>query len=87
MRELTLVAVPGCPLSDHARQVLDTLAAERLLVWREVASGAPGSERLGDAAPELLPALISESGRMLAHGRLSERGLRRTLAPAQPGAT
>ena len=80
MRELTLVAVPACPLSDHARQVLETLAAEGLLVWREVATGAPGSEHINGGAPELLPALVNESGRMLAHGRLSERALRRTLA-------
>ncbi len=87
MRELTLVAVPDCPLSDHARQVLETLAAERLLVWRELTTAAPGTERLGDGAPELLPALVNESGQMVAHGRLSERALRRTLAPDQPGAT
>jgi len=86
MRELTLLAVPGCPLSDHARQVLETLAAERLLVWREIATEA-SSERLNGSAPELLPALVNESGRIVAHGRLSERALRRTLAPAQPGAT
>ena len=41
MRELTLLSVPGCPLSDHARQVLDTLAAEGLLIWREVAHRRP----------------------------------------------
>ena len=41
MRELTLLAVPDCPLSDHARQVLETLAADGLLVWREVATDAP----------------------------------------------
>ena len=86
MRELTLVAVPGCPLSDHARQVLETLAAERLPVWRELASGAPGTEHLVDGERELLPALLNQSGQMVAHGRLSERALRRTLAPDQPGA-
>ncbi len=86
MRELTLLAVPDCPLSDHARQVLDTLAAEKLLVWRELTTGAPGTEHLVDGAPELLPALLNESDQMIAHGRLSERALRRTLAPDQPGA-
>ena len=79
MRELTLLAVPDCPLSDHARQVLETLAAEGVLVWWEVATEA-GSERLNRTAPELLPALLNESGRMVAHGRLSERALRRSLA-------
>ena len=85
MRELTLLAVPGCPLSEHARQVLDTLAGEGVLVWREIATGAPGSERLSNGTPELLPALLNESGRMVAHGRLSERALRRSLALDQPG--
>ena len=85
MRELTLLAVPDCPLSDHARHVLETLAAEGMLVWREVATEA-SSERLNDGAPELLPALLNESGRMVAHGRLSERALRRSLALDQPGA-
>ena len=85
MRELTLLAVPGCPLSEHARQVLDTLAAEGLLVWREVPTEAPGSERLNNGAPELLPALVNESGRMVAHGRLSERALRRSLAAGPTG--
>ena len=85
MKELTLLAVPGCPLSDHARQVLDTLAAERLLVWREIAAGASGTQRLNNDGAELLPALLDSSGRMLAHGRLSERALRRSLTPDQPG--
>ncbi len=74
-------------MSDQARQVLETLAAEGLLVWREVATSAANSERLNASAPDLLPALLSESGRMVAHGRLSERALGRTLASDQPGAT
>ena len=82
MRELTLLAVPDCPLSEHARQVLDTLAGEGLLIWRETLTGAPGDYGI----PELLPALVNESGDVVAHGRLSERALRRTLAPDQPGA-
>ena len=86
MRELTLLAVPGCPLSDHARQVLETLAAEGVLVWREVPTAAPSSERLNDGAPALLPALVNESGAMVAHGRLSERALRRSLTLDSPGA-
>ena len=86
MRELTLLAVPGCPLSDHARQVLEKLAAEGLLIWREIATEAPSGERGNGSTPELLPALLNESGRMLAHGRLSERALRRSLPPDRPGA-
>jgi ArsR family transcriptional regulator len=47
------------PLSDHARQVLETLAAERLLGWRELATATSGTERLGDGAPELPTALLN----------------------------
>ena len=86
MRELTLLAVPGCPLSDHARQVLETLAAEGVLVWHEIATEPPGSERLNGSTREHLPTLLNESGEMLAHGRLSERALRRSLSPDRPGA-
>ena len=80
MRQLTLLAIPDCPLSAHARGVLDALAADGPSVWGEVATGTPNSEALQRDAPELLPALFDESGLLLAHGRLSERGLRRALA-------
>ena len=84
MRELTLLAVPDCPLSAHSRHVLDALAADGLLAWREISTGTPSSEALERNAPDLLPALFNESGLLLAHGRLSERGLRRALAtPAE----
>jgi hypothetical protein len=86
MRELTLLAVPDCALSDHARKVLETLAAEGLLIWREIATAAPGGERPGGRTPQPLPALVNGSGEVLAHGRLSERALRRSLAADQPGA-
>ena len=84
MRQLTLLAIPDCPLSAHARGVLDALAADRLLAWGEVSTGTPNGEALQRNAPDLLPALFNESGLLLAHGRLSERGLRRALAtPAE----
>ena len=84
MRQLTLLAIPDCPLSAHARRVLDTLAADGLLVWGEAATGTPNGEARQPNTPDLLPALFNESGQLLAHGRLSERGLRRALAtPAE----
>jgi hypothetical protein len=79
MRQLTLLAIPDCPLSAHARQVLDVLAADQLLSWRAVASDADAGRDLQANAPELLPALFDESGMLLAHGRLSEKRLRRAL--------
>ena len=51
MRELTLLAVPDCPLSEHARQVLDTLAGEGLLTWREALTGAPGDYGIRSCCP------------------------------------
>ena len=68
MRQLTLLAIPDCPLSAHARHVLDTLAADGLLVWGEAATGTPNGEALQPNAPDLLPALFNESGHLLAHG-------------------
>jgi hypothetical protein len=46
MRQLTLLAIPDCPLSAHARQVLDALAADGLLAWHEVSTGTPNGEAL-----------------------------------------
>ena len=80
MRQLTLLAIPDCPLSAHGRRVLDTLAADGLLAWQEVAPGTRRRETLDSTAPDLLPALFNESGMLLGHGRLSERALRRTLS-------
>ena len=62
MRQLTLLATPDCPLSAHARHVLDILAADGLLVWGEAATGMPNSIALQRNAPDLLPALFNESG-------------------------
>ena len=55
MRQLTLLAIPDCPLSAHARQVLDALAADGLLAWGEVSTGTPNGEALQRNAPDLLP--------------------------------
>ena len=60
--------------------MLGTLAADGLLARREVATGTPDGESLQGNAPDLLPALFDESGLLLAHGRLSEKRLRRALA-------
>ena len=67
MRQLTLLAIPDCPLSAHGRRVLDALAADGLLDWREVTTCTGDSEALARNAPALLPALFNESGMLLAH--------------------
>ena len=98
MRQLTLLAIPDCPLSAHARGVLDALAADRLLAWGEVSTGTPNGEALQRNAPELLPALFNESGLLLrtagspsggcagrSQPQPSRRRDRRDLTPAAPG--
>lgn len=80
MRQLTLLALPDCPLSAHGRDVLAALAGDGLLAYREVAPSSPDGQLLHARAPDLLPALFDEAGRVLAHGRLSEKRLRRDLA-------
>ena len=79
MTELTYLAIPDCPLSAHGRRVLAALADDGLLAYREVAADAPAGRRLQASAPDLLPALFDDTGRLLAHGRLSEKRLRREL--------
>lgn len=72
---MRLLTIPDCPLSAHARHVLDALAADRLLAWHEVSTATAKGEELQRPTPDPLPA-HNESGQLLAHGRLSERGLR-----------
>ncbi len=79
MRQLTLLAVPDCPLSAHGRHVLEALAADRLVAWHEVATDTTDAHRLQTDAPDPLPALFDDEGRLFAHGRLSEKRLRRDL--------
>lgn len=76
---MRLLTIPDCPLSAHAGHVLDALAADRLLAWHEVSTATPDGEALQRPTPDPLPALHNESGQLLAHGRLSERGLRGVL--------
>jgi hypothetical protein len=79
MKQLTLLALPDCPLSAHGRHVLTTLADDGLLAYHEVHPTTPDGQLLQARAPDLLPALFDEAGRVLAHGRLSEKRLRREL--------
>lgn len=80
MRRLTLLAIRDCPLSAHGREVLDKLAREHLLRWSEAPADSDIGSALRAGAPGLLPALFDESGALIAHGRLSEKRLRRELA-------
>ena len=80
MTELVLLTSPDCHLCQHGRTVLDELATELPLTWREESSETPEGGRLAAAAPPLRPVLFDASGSVLGYGRLSTRRLRRQLS-------
>jgi hypothetical protein len=84
MRPLVLLTAPDCHLCAHAREVLDTLAAEGLLRWRELDADSVEGARLAATAPPLRPVLLDETGAVIAYGRLSQRRLVRELGRAGP---
>jgi len=77
MRPFLLLTAPGCHLCDHGRQVLNSLAAEQLLTWREVDAGTDEGQNIAASAPPLRPVLYDPDGHVIAYGRLSARRLRR----------
>lgn len=80
---LTFVTLPDCPLGAHGRDVLARLADAGLLSWREATAHTPGAPPLPDAPSDHLPLLVNADGVVIAHGRLSERRLRRQLSLQQ----
>ena len=78
----TLLTAPDCHLCAHGREVLDRLANEGLLGWREVDANSGEGRRLSQAAPPLRPVLLDPDRRVLAYGRLSQRRLARQLERA-----
>jgi hypothetical protein len=84
MRPLVLLTAPDCHRCAHAREVLDTLAAEGLLRWRELDADSVDGARLAATAPPLRPVLLDETGAVIAYGRLSQRRLVRELGRAGP---
>lgn len=80
MNAVVLLTARDCHLCEHGMDVLDALAAEGLLTWREVAADSEEGRALAATAPPLRPVLYDEDGRVLAYGRLSARRLRR-MAP------
>jgi hypothetical protein len=74
-----LLTAPDCHLCAHGREVLDGLAAEDLLSWREVGPDSAEGRALTATAPPLRPVLFGEDGRVIAYGRLSQKRLRKQL--------
>lgn len=84
MTHLRFVTTTGCPLAQHGREVLDRLAEDDVIRWREIAANSAEGRLLAHAGAALLPLLVDDDGRAVAHGRLSERRLRRDLTAADP---
>ena len=87
MSPLVLLTAPDCHLCAHARQVLDMLAAEGLLRWRELDADSVEGARLAASAPPLRPVLFDATGQVIAYGRLSRRRLLRELSDPPPRAS
>ena len=83
MIDLLLVTAPGCRHCDRARTVLDRLAAELPLRWREVPMGSEEGRRLVTRwrapFPPLLLVREAAGDTLLGYGRLSQRRLMRQL--------
>ena len=86
MIDLILLTASDCHLCAHGEHVLDELAADGLVRWREVGADSDEGRALAAAAPPVRPVLLEAEGRVVAYGRLSARRLRRQLAaPLMPG--
>ena len=79
MTDLVLLTAPDCHLCDHGKQVLDQMADEGLVSWREVDGESDEGLALTATAPPLRPVLFGEDGRVVAYGRLSAKRLRRAV--------
>ena len=85
MTTLRLLTGHDCHLCAHGRHVLEALAAEGLLEWREVDADSPEGQVLAAVAPPLRPALFDTCGSLVGYGRLSEKRLRRLFRPTSSG--
>ena len=86
---VTLLTQPDCALCEHAKQVLARVGADHPLRVEEIDLHTPRGQQLALGAGVLFAPGILLDGAPYAFGRLSERGLRRTLSrtPATTPAT
>ncbi|PXY25388.1 glutaredoxin family protein [Prauserella muralis] len=76
---VTLLTQPDCHLCEHAKDVLARVARDHPLDVTEIDLRTTEGRRLADGAGvSFAPGVLLE-GRLFAHGRLSERKLRKTL--------
>lgn len=75
----TLLTKQNCPLCDHAKEVLDRVEADYLVIteviWLETTEG----EEFADIHHTPFPPVLLIDGQLHGFGRLSEKKLRREL--------
>jgi glutaredoxin len=85
MTDVTVLTQSDCPLCDHAKQVLERVGQDHSLRINEIDLRSGEGQRLAQEAGVLFAPGILLDGRPFAHGRLSERQLRKALAQATTG--
>ena len=85
--EITFLTAPDCRHCEHGRAVLAELAARLPLTVREVDLLSEEGRRLVAVGRVAFPPALFVGGRVIAHGRLSQRALERDLAPLVTTAT
>ena len=80
MTRVTLLTQGDCALCEHAKQVIARVAIDHPLTVEEIPLSTAEGQRLALAHGVLFAPGVLLDGEAFAHGRLSERKLRRTLA-------
>lgn len=81
MTEVVLLTKDDCDLCTQAKSVLSRLQPELGLQVREVALESEEGRALAAGSGALFPPVLVVDGRPLFYGRLSEKRLRKALAP------
>jgi glutaredoxin len=81
MTEVVLLTKDDCEFCEQAKSVLGRLQPEFGLAVREVALESEEGRRLAAGSAALFPPVLVLDGRPLFYGRLSEKRLRKALAP------
>lgn len=81
-RRVTLLTAPDCTLCEHAKRVLSDVGREHPLEVEEVRLDSDRGRALASEHGVLFAPGVLLDGRAFAHGRLSERKLRKVLAAA-----
>jgi hypothetical protein len=81
-RRITLLTQVDCALCGHAKQVLERVGRDHPITVTEVDLGSDAGHALALAAGVLFAPGVLLDDEPFAHGRLSERKLRRALESA-----